>query len=410
MKNMQKIVAVILAGGPGMRLSILTQERAKPAVPFGGKYRLIDFTLSNCVHSGIYDVIILTQYRPRSLYEHIGVGKHHDLDRLEGGVLILQPHLRNSFDYLGGGKETITSDWYSGTADAIYHNLSYIEAKKADLVLILSGDHVYKMDYRKMIAFHQEKKSDVTLAVTSVKEEETHRFGIIVTDENSKIIDFQEKPKIAKSRLASMGVYLFNYEVLEQSVLEDAKDNSSSHDFGKDIFPKLVAEKKHNLFAYQFSEYWRDVGTVTSYYESNMDLLAEPPLFQLDDPDWCIYTKSEEQPPVKLAGSAMVSHSLIANGSIIAGKVIHSILFPGVVVERDAEVIDSIIMSNSYIGQESKINKAILDKNIFIGAKCQIGYNYVENTYYENDGIVLIGKGVYIPTGTKIPPGSIISK
>lgn len=390
---MQQTVAMILAGGQGNRLSILSEERAKPAVPFGGKYRLIDFTLSNCVNSGLYDVGLLTQYRPRSLYEHIEIGRPWDLDRMEGGVSILQP-------YLG----RIHSEWYSGTADAVYRNLQFIENRRYDLVFVLSGDHIYKMDYSQMLEFHRLHHADLTVAVISVNRQEASRFGIMVLNEHNQIINFEEKPERPKSYLASMGVYLFKKELLIKAVSEDAQDEFSEHDFGKNIIPKLY--QKHRIFGFEFQGYWRDVGTISSYYEANMDLLKHPPLLELDDPDWIIHTKSEERPPVKLELQAKVRRSLVANGCIISGYVENSILFPGVIIEPDVIVKDSIIMNNSLIGKNSVIERTIVDKHVLLGENCHIGHGEIGNS--PNSGIVIIGKTAQVPKATKIGRGSII--
>ncbi|MDI6783835.1 MAG: glucose-1-phosphate adenylyltransferase subunit GlgD, partial [bacterium] len=384
------------------------EERAKPAVPFGGKYRLIDFTLSNCVNSGIYDVGLLTQYRPRSLYEHIEIGRPWDLDRMEGGITILQP-------YLG----RVNADWYSGTADAVYRNLIFLENRKCDLVFVLSGDHIYKMDYSKMLDFHRTHHAELTIAVIPVEPQvpnapselrgftengKASRFGIMLLDEHHRIIDFEEKPIKPKSNLASMGVYLFQKELLIKAVSEDAEEESSDHDFGKNIVPKLF--QKHRVFGYEFQGYWRDVGTVASYYEANMDLLKHPPLLELDDPDWIIHTKSEERPPAKLDTQAKVRRSLVANGCVISGYVENSILFPGVMIEPDVIVKDSIIMTDSLIAKDSVIERTIIDKLVQINENCHLGYGEIGNS--PNAGIVIIGKTAQIPKSTKIGRGCTI--
>jgi glucose-1-phosphate adenylyltransferase len=390
---MKQTIAMILAGGQGNRLSILSEERAKPAVPFGGKYRLIDFTLSNCVNSGIDNVGILTQYRPRSLYEHIEIGRPWDLDRMEGGVTILQP-------YVG----RMHSDWYSGTADAVYRNLQFIENRRNDLVFVLSGDHIYKMDYSLMLEFHRAHHAELTIAVIPVASQEASRFGIMVLNEHNQIINFEEKPERPKSNLASMGVYLFNKELLIDAVTADAEDELSEHDFGKNIVPKIY--KKHRVFGYEFQGYWRDVGTIGSYYEANMDLLKHLPLLELDDPDWIIHTKSEERPPVKLDLQAKVRRSLVANGCVISGYVENSILFPGVVIEPDVIVKDSIIMNNSLISKNAVVDRTIIDKHVLVGESCHIGHGDIKTA--PNTGIIIIGKMAQIPKSTKIGRGCII--
>ncbi|HEY8476595.1 MAG TPA: sugar phosphate nucleotidyltransferase, partial [Chloroflexota bacterium] len=289
---------MILAGGQGERLSVLSEERAKPAVPFAGKYRIIDFVLSNCVNSGIYDVAVLTQYRPRSLEEHIGSGKPWDLDRARGGILLLQPYL---------GRTAL--DWYRGTADAVYHNLYLIEERRPRQVLILGGDHIYKMDYRPFLAFHQEVGADVTVAVMEVPIEEAHRFGILTLNAEGRVVEFQEKPAHPTSNLVSMGIYVFDADKLVQRLEEDARDPESTHDFGRAIIPRMVAVDK--VYAYRFQGYWVDVGTIQSYWEANMDLLAEPPPLDLYDTSWLIHTRSEERPPARIEETARVSESLI---------------------------------------------------------------------------------------------------
>lgn len=390
---MKQTTAMILAGGQGHRLSILSEERAKPAVPFGGKYRLIDFTLSNCVNSGVDNVGLLTQYRPRSLYEHIEIGRPWDLDRMEGGVTILQP-------YVG----RVQSVWYSGTADAVYRNLQFIGNRKHDLVFVLSGDHIYKMDYSLMLEFHRAHRAELTIAVIPVNLQEASRFGIMVLNEHNQIINFEEKPERPKSNLASMGVYLFNKDLLIEAVTADAEDALSDHDFGKNVIPKLY--QKHRVFGYEFDGYWRDVGTIPSYYEANMDLLKHPPLLELNDPDWIIHTKSEERPPVKLNLQAKVRRSLVANGCVISGYVENSILFPGVIVEPDVIVKDSIIMNNSLISKNAVVDRTIIDKHVLVGENCHIGHGDIKSS--TNTGINIIGKMAQIPKSTKIGRGCII--
>ena len=299
--------AFVLAGGVGSRLCLLSERRAKPAVPFGGKYRIIDFTLSNCVNSGIYDVGVLTQYRPTSLNQHVGTGRPWDLDRTRGGVQLLQPSLGS-----------VESDWYQGTADALYRNLVHLRRRRPDEVLVLSGDHVYQMDYNVLYAFHHANRASVTVAVAEVEPAHVSSFGILETDPQGRVIGFQEKPRESRSRLASMGVYLFDREPLIRWLLEDADMGSSSHDFGKDLLPRLVA-RGETVYAYRFPDYWQDVGTLDSYYESNLAFLGPRPPLDLGNPDWVVHTQSADRPPVLFEATARVERSMVANGCEIAG-------------------------------------------------------------------------------------------
>lgn len=397
---MRNVAAVIMAGGQGERLSVLSAKRAKPAVPFAGKYRIIDFTLSNCVNSGLYNVAVLTQYRPHSLNDHIGVGKPWDLDRARGGVRILQPFL--------GRKD---SDWYRGTADAVYQNLPFIADWKPDLVLVLSGDHIYKMDYTRMIDFHEDHRADATVAVMEVPIEEASRFGTLVTDLDHQVIRWEEKPAVPSSNLISMGIYVFEYEVLLRRLEEDAADPTSAHDFGKNVVPRMV--ELDRVYAYPFKGYWKDVGTIDSYWDANMGLLREPPDFDLYDKDWVIHTRSEERPPAKITGEARVSRSLISHGCIILGTVEHSVLSPGVFVAKGAVVRDSIVMMDTIIGVDSVVDRAILDKEVVVGTGCHIGYGddlRVNRRYphHLSSGITLVGKRARIPSGYRIGRNCLI--
>ena len=391
---MSKVLAVILAGGQGERLSLLSQKRAKPAVPFAGKYRIIDFALSNCVNSGITDVEVLTQYRPHSLHDHIGVGKPWDLDRQRGGVRLLQPYI--------GRRE---SDWYQGTADAVYQNLSSIMETNCDYVLILAGDHIYRMDYGPMIAFHQQHSADVTLGAVVVALEEGHRFGILETDSEGRVISFEEKPKQPRGTLGSMGIYVFDRDTLIRVLGEDAR-TGSQHDFGRNIIPGMLA-RNERIYAYPFAGYWQDVGTIQSYWEAHMALLDDRPAFDLYDPSWVIHTRSEERPPAHLQSRAQVTSSLISHGCIIKGRVEHSVLSPGVVVEEGAVVRDSIVLFDSMIGAGSVIDHAILDKEVVIGKNCQVGYgdDMTPNRQEPgrlNTGITLVGKRAHLPDRLKV--------
>ena len=397
---MSKVLAIILAGGQGERLSLLSQKRAKPAVPFAGKYRIIDFALSNCVNSGITDVAVLTQYRPHSLNDHIGIGRPWDLDRQKGGIHLLQPYI--------GRQE---SDWYQGTADAVYQNLSFIMETPCDYVLVLAGDHIYRMDYGPMITFHQQRGADVTLGAVVVPIEEAHRFGILETDALGRVASFEEKPKEARGTLGSMGIYVFNRETLIRVLIEDARAAEtggppSQHDFGKNVIPTMVAHGE-KVFAYPFTGYWQDVGTVQAYWETHMELLGDQPAFDLYDRSWVIHTRSEERPPAHVRSGAQVVSSLISHGCIIKGRVEHSVLSPGVVVEEGAVVRNSIVLFDSVIGAGSVIDRAILDKEVIVGKNSQIGYgddmtsNKLEPSRL-NTGITLIGKRAHLPDNLKV--------
>ena len=332
-----RTLAVLMAGGAGTRLTVLSDKRAKPAVPFAGKYRIIDFTLSNCVNSRIYDVAVLTQYRPHSLNTHIGIGKPWDLDRQRGGVHLRQPYQGSNADL----------DWYRGTADAVFRNIDFIQEKNPDLVIILSGDHIYKMDYREMLDYHLEKGADLTVAVMNVPLEETDRFGIMTVNRNMRITEFHEKPKDRdKGTLASMGIYVFNTDILIQR-LSEGTEEAPRIDFGKDVIPSMIAQDK--VYAYAFDGYWVDVGTVQSFWETNL-ALNEPETAQilnLHDPKWIIHTRSEERPPVKFGPQAQLSNSLVSNGCVIRGQVERSVLSPGVYVSPGAVVRESVIINDT---------------------------------------------------------------
>jgi glucose-1-phosphate adenylyltransferase len=388
-----RTLAMILAGGKGTRLSVLANKRAKPAVPFAGKYRIIDFPLSNCSNSNITTVGVVTQYRPRSLQDHIRNGAPWDLDRMNGGVWLLQP-------YLG----RMDSDWYDGTADAIYQNIDFIRNQRPDYVMILSGDHIYKMDYSRMIQFHQEHRADVTVATLKVSLDEASRFGIVQTDSDFRVNTFEEKPRQPKGTLASMGIYVFNYDTLVRVLTEDAADTNSSKDFGKDIFPKMINEN-FRVFAYPYGEYWVDVGTIQSYWEAHMDLLQDSPPLDLLDREWIIHTRSEERPPVNIRTGATVNHSLITDGCTIEGTVEYSVLSPGVRVARGAVVKQSIILPDTVIEAGAVIDKCIIDKNVVIGRFAQVGYGADYTPIKEiglSTGITVIGKSTIIPPEIKI--------
>ncbi|OPJ57059.1 glucose-1-phosphate adenylyltransferase [Alkalithermobacter paradoxus] len=347
----KEIIAMLLAGGQGSRLNELTKKIAKPAVPFGGKYRIIDFTLSNCSNSGINTVGVLTQYQPLELNSHIGIGSAWDLDRKNGGVSILPPYTCTD-----GGR------WYKGTANAIYENIEFVERYDPEYVLILSGDHIYKMDYSLMLEHHKNKGSDATIAVIEVPLEEASRFGIMNVDSEGKIVEFEEKPQNPKSNLASMGIYIFNWKVLKQYLIEDEKDKSSSNDFGKNIIPKML-KSGVDLHTYVFDGYWKDVGTVDSLWEANMDLLKEDNKLDLYNPNWKIYSNNPMNPPHYISKTGSVKSSLLNEGCIIHGEVKNSVLFPGTYIGKNSKVIDSVIMPGAKIEDNVVIKKAIVMSN-----------------------------------------------
>lgn len=392
---MGKIKAVILAGGEGTRLATLTAKRAKPAVPFAGKYRIIDFTLSNCVNSGIFDVLILTQYRPHSLNDHIGRGRPWDLDRsFTGGVQILQPYKGRS-----------DTDWYAGTADAVAQNINVVRRGRPDHVLILSGDHIYEMDYDRMLQFHRERKADATVCTIRVPMDEASRYGILDVDEEYRVREFVEKPAHPPGNLASMGVYVFNYAVLEQQLQEDQKRKSSSHDFGKDILPRMVIEGMR-VYAYPYGGYWIDVGTIDAYWEAHMDLIGSPPSLNLNDRTWVIHTRSEERPPVHIHTGAVVRNSMITDGSIISeGAVVeNSVLSPGVYVGPNAVVRESIVLTDTYIEAGAVVERCILDKIVVIGHNAHVGKIQDMGEL----GITCIGKNTHVPAGFTVGSGVIL--
>lgn len=378
----KECIAMILAGGQGSRLGVLTKKLAKPAVPFGGKYRIIDFPLSNCVNSGLDTVGVLTQYQPLALHTYIGIGSAWDLDRQNGGVYILPPFVREK-----GG------EWYKGTADAIYQNLNFIEFTQAEYVLVLSGDHIYKMDYSIMLDYHKEQEADVTIAVIEVPWEEAPRFGIMNTDEKKRIVEFEEKPKHPKSNLASMGVYIFSTAVLKKYLEEDAADEKSSHDFGKNVIPKML-KGQQKLVAYRFNGYWKDVGTVESFWEANMDLLDEGGL-DLHDPAWRIYSVNPAQPPHYVAPTGKIKSAMVSEGCRIAGEVEHSVLFPGVTVGEGAQVLDSVIMPGVTIEPGAVVIKAIVGRKGLIEENCQVGA--------PEHGVVVVAENAVISKDKKKP-------
>ncbi|MFZ6029354.1 MAG: glucose-1-phosphate adenylyltransferase family protein [Chloroflexota bacterium] len=391
-----KTRAVILAGGEGSRLGVLTAKRTKPAVPFGGKYRIIDFALSNCVNSGIFDVMLLAQYRPHSLIEHIGAGGPWDLNRdFTGGVRIYTP-------YKGRGP----SDWYVGTADAVQQNFSFVKNGSPDLVLILSGDHIYEMNYDAMIAFHRDHGAVVTLATISVPISEASRFGIVGTDHEYRVTSFIEKPSNPASNRVNMGVYLFNMDVLDRVLWEDHHRSDSSHDFGKNILPCLI-EDQQPVYAYPYTGYWVDVGTLNSYWQAHMDLLCEGCPFDLNDRTWIIHTRTEERPPVWIARNARIEDSMICDGCEIApgAQVIRSVLSPGVRVEAGAVVRESILLSGAVVETGAVVERAIVDKRAYLGGHCQIGALATEGAPLV---LTTIGKNSVVPAGFIVEPGAMI--
>lgn len=390
-----KTRAVILAGGEGSRLGILTAKRTKPAVPFAGKYRIIDFTLSNCVNSGIFDVMILAQYRPHSLIEHIGAGGSWDLNRdFTGGVRILSPYLARG-----------SSDWYLGTADAVQQNFRFIKIGSPDLILILSGDHIYKMDYSAMIEYHNKNEADLTIASIRVPQEEASRFGILGVDENNRVTSFVEKPDHPPSNLANMGVYLFNYSTLDHALWEDRTADKTSHDFGKDILPRMVAGGR-SVFIYPYEKYWVDVGTVASYWQAHMDLLSESPPINLNDRNWIIHTRTEERPPVRIAAGAVILDSMITDGSVIesGAHIERCVISPGVCVGSGAVVRNSVILTDSVIEDNAVVENSVIEKRVRIGTNARVGSIQTG----EEPVITMIGKNSLLPPGMLIEAGAIV--
>lgn len=384
-----------MAGGPGRDLNVLAEYRSIPAVPFAGKYRIIDFVLSNCVNSDLNNLLVLTQYQPLSLHRHIGNGRPWDLDRQRGGIRMVSPYL--------GPKD---AGWDKGTADAVYRNLDQVVGLDTDLILILGGDHVYRMDYRPMIDFHREKGATLTVGVLHVPFEEASRFGIVSVDNERRVTKFEEKPAQPESNLISMGIYIFNKDALIESLTADQDTENTRFDFGRNILPTLV-EKGEKVYAYPFDGYWRDIGTVQSYWQAHMDMLKTPPVLNLFDNDWVIHTRSEERPPMVSRDGARIERSLISNGCQIYGQVIRSVLSPGVIVEEGAVVRESIILGDTVIGKNSAIDRVIIDKKVVVGANSLIGYgeartpNRVTPTQL-NSGLTVIGRDSQLPPGLRV--------
>lgn len=394
----KEMIAMLLAGGQGSRLGVLTSKVAKPAVSFGGKYRIIDFPLSNCINSGVDTVGVLTQYQPLRLNTHIGIGIPWDLDRNIGGVTVLPP-----YEKIGN------TDWYTGTANAIYQNIDYIDSFNPDYVLILSGDHIYKMDYEVMLDFHKQNKADCTIAVMPVPMEEAKRFGIMITDENRRITDFEEKPENPRSNLASMGIYIFNWPTLREALVEKAQ--VPNLDFGKHVIP-YCHEKGSPMYAYEFNGYWKDVGTLNSYWEANMELIDIVPEFNLYEEYWKIYTRSEALPPQYYAPGSVVDRSIVGEGTDIYGQVYNSVIGCGVTIGRGTVIRDSIIMNNTVIGDNCEFNKAIVAENVTIGEGSRFGMgDEAENEtdpHIYNHGLVCIGERSVIPDGITVGKNACI--
>ena len=395
----KEMIAMLLAGGQGSRLGVLTQKVAKPAVSFGGKYRIIDFPLSNCINSGVDTVGVLTQYQPLRLNAHIGIGIPWDLDRNVGGVTVLPPYERSK-----------GSDWYTGTANAIYQNLEYMESYNPEYVLILSGDHIYKMDYEVMLDYHKANNADVTIAAMPVPIEEASRFGILITDDNNKITEFEEKPANPRSNLASMGIYIFSWKALKEALIKLSEEPGC--DFGKHVIPYCFEQGKR-IFAYEYNGYWKDVGTLGSYWEANMELIDIIPEFNLYEEYWKIYTKSDRIPPQYISADAKITKCIIGEGSEIYGEVTNSVIGSGVTIEKGAVVKDSIIMQDSVIGEGAVVEKAIVAEDVKVGAGAHLGVGeYAQSKYdqkvYQFD-LVTIGEHSVIPENVKIGKNTAIS-
>lgn len=388
-----RIRSVILAGGEGTRLGVLTAKRTKPAVPFGGKYRIIDFPLSNSINSYIYDVVIVAQYRPHSLIEHIGAGGPWDLNRdFTGGVRIYTPYRSRA------------ASWFVGTADAVQQNFAFIKRGSPDLLLVLSGDHVYTMDYSKMVDYHISRGADLTMATIPVPISEASRFGVVGVDDSNRVTSFVEKPTNPPSNLANMGIYLFNLNRLDSALWDDHLDNNSTHDFGKDIIPGMIAAGA-NIYAYPYEGYWVDVGTVNSYWRSHMDLLSTDAALDLNNRNWVIHTRTEERPPAKIMRGAVIEDSLISDGCVIepGAKIIRSVLSPGTYVSAGSVVSESILLTDTSVGREARLERAILDKRVCIGEQCVIG-----DLSADENSIPMIGKNAILPPRIVIQPGASI--
>ena len=397
-KSKKKWIAMILAGGQGSRLYALTRRLAKPAVPYGGKYRIIDFTLSNCVNSGIDTVGVLTQYQPLELNEYIGSGQPWGLDRVHGGVYVLPPYQKST-----------GSNWYTGTANAIYQNMQFIMRYNPDYVLILSGDHIYKMDYDKMLAFHREKQADCTIATLEVPKHETHRFGILSSDEDGRIYDFEEKPADAKSCNASMGIYIFSTGALVRYLQDDDNDPISSKDFGKNVIPAMLGNDAR-MFSYPFDGYWKDVGTIDSLWEANMDLLDPAMPLDIRTQDRKIYARTAVRPPQYVGSSGQVENSLVSEGAEVFGHVDFSVLFPDVIIEEGASVRDSILMPGTLVKKGAVVEYSILAEGCVVGENARVGARPEDTPDKDNWGIAVLGSGVFVAPGGVVPAKAIVEE
>lgn len=398
MKIKKKCVAMLLAGGQGSRLYALTQKVAKPAIPYGGKNRFIDFPLSNCINSGIDTVGVLTQYQPMVLNEYIGNGQPWDLDKMHGGVHVLPPY-----------QTAAGASWYEGTANAIYQNMAFIERYDPEYVIVLGGDHIYKMDYSKMLDYHIANNADSTIAVIDVPRSEASRFGIMTCDEEGRIVDFTEKPKEPKSTLASMGIYVFYWEKLRKYLIENENANTGSKDFGKDIIPAMLANDER-LFAYEFEGYWKDVGTLDSLWEANMDLLSPSVPLNLYDPNWKVYSRHNNMPPQYIGKNAHVENSMITEGSVVDGTVDFSIISSGVTIEEGASVKYSIVMPGTTIKKNAVVEYAIIGENCVVESDAMIGMNPESVPNRDDWGIAVLGHNITISSGKRVLPKEIISE
>ena len=392
----QECVAMLLAGGQGSRLYALTRKIAKPAVPYGGKYRIIDFPLSNCVNSGIETVGVLTQYQPLELNDYIGSGQPWDLDRMDAGVHVLPPYQRNQ-----------GADWYKGTANAIYQNIDFIQRYNPEYVLVLSGDHIYKMDYSDMLAYHKEKGADCTIAVLDVPKEEASRFGILNTNPDGSIYEFDEKPAVPKSTLASMGIYIFTWEKLRKYLIADEEDSASSNDFGKNVLPTML-NSGEKMFAWRFDGYWKDVGTIDSLWEANMDLLDPNVPLDLSDPGWKIFSRNPGMPPQYLSATSKVQNSSITEGCVIHGKVESSVIFAGVTIEEGAEIVQSILMPGSVVRKGAKVQYAILAEDVEVCEGAVVGEAPEEIDDLSRWGVAVVASGIKVGKGGKVPAKGMI--
>ena len=398
MKIKKKCVAMLLAGGQGSRLYALTQKVARPAIPYGGKNRFIDFPLSNCINSGIDTVGVLTQYQPMVLNEYIGNGQPWDLDKMHGGVHVLPPY-----------QTAAGASWYEGTANAIYQNMAFIERYDPEYVIVLGGDHIYKMDYSKMLDYHIANNADSTIAVIDVPRSEASRFGIMTCDEEGRIVDFTEKPKEPKSTLASMGIYVFSWEKLRKYLIENENANTGSKDFGKDIIPAMLANDER-LFAYEFEGYWKDVGTLDSLWEANMDLLSPSVPLNLYDPNWKVYSRHNNMPPQYIGKNAHVENSMITEGSVVDGTVDFSIISSGVTIEEGASVKYSIVMPGTTIKKNAVVEYAIIGENCVVESDAMIGMNPESVPNRDDWGIAVLGHNITISSGKRVLPKEIISE